>query len=87
MNFYTFPGWQKKLYFDSETDKIYTQYLDKGITVLREIDLSTGMLKEEEIRVPDFPYIKKLLIHDGYLFFLYQEKKFPRFQRLYRMQL
>ena len=87
MNFYTDPGWQKKLYNDVVTDKVYTQYLDKGITILREVNVNTGLLENEEIRIPDFPYINKILIHGGNLYFLYQEKQYPRFQRLYRMQL
>ncbi len=87
MNFYTFPGWQKKIYADQATNKVYTQFMDKGITVLREVNLKTGLLKKEEIRIPDFAYIRKILVHNGYLFFLYQEKHYPKFQRLYRMEL
>ncbi len=87
MNFYTYPGWEKKLYNDGPKKKVYTQFMKKGITTLREVDIHKGMLLEREIRIPDLPYIKKLLIHDGYLFFLYQEKSYPKYQRLYRMQL
>lgn len=87
MNFYTFPGWQKKIYNDVAKNKVYTQYMNKGISTLREIDIHKGDLMDHEIRIPDLPYINKILIHDGFLYFLYQEKKYPRFQRLYRMQL
>lgn len=87
MTFYTDPGWQKRLYTDELTNKVYTQYLDKGITILREINIHTGLLEPREIRIPELPYIKKILINDGNLYFLYQEKTYPKYQRLYRMQL
>lgn len=87
MNFYTDPGWQKKIYNDEARNKVYTQYMHKGITTLREIDINKGRLVDGEITIPDLAYIKKILIHDGYLFFLYQEKGYPKYQRLFRMQL
>lgn len=87
MTFYTDPGWQKKIYNDVARNKVYTQYMSKGITTLREIDIHKGMLTENEIRIPDFAFIKKIHIHDGHLYFLYQEKKYPKYQKLFRMEL
>jgi hypothetical protein len=77
--------WQKKLYNDRVTGKVYTQFIHNGITELREINLKHGSLKDGVIRIPDFPFISKLMVNDGYLYFLYQEKNYPRFMRLYRM--
>jgi hypothetical protein len=64
---------------------VYTQFIRNGISELREINIKTGQLNEQVIKIPEFPFISKLLVNDGYLFFLYQEKQYPNFMRLYRM--
>ncbi len=87
ITFHTEDGWQKRIYLDPVFNKIYTEYRVMSRTILREIDLSTGFLKPEKIRIPDFAYISKIMVHDGYLFFLYPEKGFPRYQRLFRMRI
>lgn len=85
--FHKEPGWQKRLYVDAATGKAYTHYMKNGVSVIREIDLKSGSLKPNEIKIPRFSYIKKIMIHDGYLFFLYEEKQYPRFMRLFRMPI
>ena len=87
ITFQTEPGWQKRLYVDPISNKVYTEYLVFGITTLREIDLTNGFLKDQKIRVPDYPYVMKIMFHDGFLYFLYQEKRYPKYQKLFRMQL
>lgn len=52
---------------------------------LREINIKTGQLTPQIIKIPDFPFISKLMVNDGFLFFLYEEKIYPNFMRLYRM--
>jgi hypothetical protein len=85
ITFHTADGWQKKLFNDKVTGKVYTQFIRNGISELREINIKTGQLNEQVIKIPEFPFISKLLVNDGYLFFLYQEKQYPNFMRLYRM--
>ncbi len=85
ITFHQTDTWQKKLYNDRVTGKIYTQFVRRGISELREINLKTGQLYDRSIRIPDFAFISKLLVNDGYLYFLYQEKKYPNYMRLYRM--
>jgi hypothetical protein len=87
ITFHTSDDWQKRLYNDRVTGKIYTQFVRNGITELREINLKTGLLKDQVIKIPDFPFISKLMVHDGFLYFLYQEKQYPHFMRLYRMAI
>lgn len=83
--FHKTDDWQKRLFNDRVTGKIYTQFIRNGISELREINLKTGQLYEPVIRIPDYPFISKLMVNDGYLYFLYQEKQYPHFMRLYRM--
>jgi len=87
ITFHTEDGWQKRLYADRSSHKVYTEYRVMSKTILREIDLYTGFLKEGKIRIPDFAYVSKIMIRDGYLYFLYPEKNYPRYQRLFRMRL
>jgi hypothetical protein len=85
INFHKSTDWQKRLYNDRVTGKIYTQFIRNGISELREINLKTGQLYDRVIKIPDFPYISKLMVNDGFLYFLYQEKQYPKYMRLYRM--
>jgi hypothetical protein len=87
ITFHKTDDWQKKLFNDQATGKIYTQFVRNGISELREINIKTGQLMPQIIKIPNFPFITKLMIHDGYLYFLYQEKQYPFFQRLYRMAI
>jgi len=84
-SFHRTDTWQKRLYNDRVTGKIYTQFMKNGLSELREINLKTGELYERKITIPDFPFISKLMVNGGYLYFLYQEKQYPNFMRLYRM--
>jgi len=85
ISFHKTDTWKKRLYHDRVTDKIYTEFLNKGISELREINVKTGELTNQKIKIPDFPFISKLLVNNGYLYFLYEEKEYPNFMRLYRM--
>lgn len=85
--FHKTDEWQKRLFNDQVNGKIYTQFIRNGISELREINLKTGQLGEQLIKIPDFPFVSKILVHDGYLFFLYEEKLYPHFMRLYRMAI
>lgn len=87
MTFQLTDGWQRSLYNDRVTGKIYTEFKLKGISELREINIKTGMLDPQVIRIPQFAFISKLMVHDGFLYFLYEEKLFPNFMRLYRMAI
>jgi len=87
ISFHKSDDWQKRLYNDRVTGKIYTQFMRNGISELREIDLKTGRLYDREIKIPEFAFISKLMVNDGYLYFLYQERQYPNFMRLYRMSI
>ncbi|MCX6225210.1 MAG: carboxypeptidase-like regulatory domain-containing protein [Bacteroidia bacterium] len=87
MIFQLTEGWQRRLYNDRVTGKVYTEYMQRGISELREINIKTGMLTPQVIRIPQFAFISKLMVHDGFLYFLYEEKLFPNFMRLYRMAI
>lgn len=87
ITFHLADGWQRRLYNDRVTGKIYTEFKQNGISRLREINTKTGKLTPHEIRIPEFAFISKLMVDDGFLYFLYEEKHFPNFMRLYRMAI
>lgn len=87
ITFHKIDGWQKKLYVDASSGKVYTEFLRNGISELREIDLKSGQLKSKVIKIPNFAHISKLMVQDGFLYFLYEEKQYPKYMRLYRMPL
>jgi len=87
MTFQTQPGWQKKLYLDPVRGKVYTEYLRGGISELREINIKTGTLTDQLIKIPQFDFLSNLMVQDGFLYFLYEEKYYPKFMRLYRMAI
>jgi|GEM_PF-1632452 len=87
ITFQTIDGWQKRLYNDQVTGKLYTEFLRNGITELREINVKNGSLSPNKIIIPKFENITKLMVNDGYLYFLYEERLYPNYMRLYRMAL
>jgi hypothetical protein len=87
ITFQTIDGWQKRLYNDVVTGKVYTEFLRNGITELREINVKNGSLSPTKIIIPNFENISKLMVNDGFLYFLYEERLYPNYMRLFRMQL
>jgi hypothetical protein len=79
--------WLKEVYVDRIRNKAYTTYRNlNGTWDLREIDLHTGEARFSQL-IP-FPFVQKLRVRDGYLFYIYkgfgqsQKKKLFR-QRIY----
>jgi len=71
---------------DPLTQKVYV--LEKKISswTLNPLDPSTGQT-EAEIRLPDLPGMDGISVHDHAVYFIYQEKNHPYYNRLYRYQL
>ncbi len=63
--------WLKKIYVDPVQKKAYTLFFsNNGTKELKEIDLETGELVSI-MRIP-FPYVEKISVHNGYVYFIYK---------------
>ena len=69
--FYKPTKWQKEIYVDDIDRRAYTLFINiNGTKELKEIDLKTGRLKLS-MTIP-FPYVEKLQIRNGFVYFLYK---------------
>jgi hypothetical protein len=69
--FYKSKKWQEEIYIDDEARKAYTLFVNNnGSKELVEIDLNSGRLKYS-MKIP-FPYVEKIKVRDGFVYFLYK---------------
>lgn len=75
----------KKIFIqDEKTGSCYAVFEDSGICSVGEIDLGTGRIIRT-VRIPSFPFIEKISVHDGKLFFLYKEKSEYEYKKIFMM--
>lgn len=80
------PGWSGKIWRDETTGRIYSSTVTKGITTLLLLDSNNfSILQKTEI--PQMPFITKMIIRDGFAYFLYIDRKSDKNRLLYRMRL
>ena len=79
-------NWKKDMLVDDALGKVYTLFLRDGIFTLYQIDLDNGKLGEP-IPIPDYPFIQKMQVHNGYLYFIYKEKNYDEYKKLFKMLL
>jgi len=77
---------QKEIYFDAKNGKYYGREIRNGLNSLIEIDVSTGkMIKYFTFK--GYPYIEKLCVSDGVLYFIYKDYSGDEYKRLYKSPL
>ncbi|MCF8373658.1 MAG: carboxypeptidase-like regulatory domain-containing protein [Bacteroidales bacterium] len=86
INYHLKENWREELLVDDALGKAYTVFLKNGLFTLNEIDLETGTL-EDPITVPKYPFIQKMQVYDGFLYFIYKEKNFDEYKKLFKMRL
>ena len=74
--------WGEEVLIDEVAGKAYTWFLEKGHPELHEIDLATGELGPA-MRIYH-PYVEKIRVRDGYVYFLYREFGSLQRKTLYR---
>jgi hypothetical protein len=78
--------WLKEVYVDRIRNKAYTAFRNlDGTWDLREIDLRTGEVRFNQ-RIP-FPYVQKVQVRDGYLFYLYRGFGQSQKKKLFRQRI
>lgn len=76
-----------ELFVDDARGKVYILFRKDGISTLMEINLSTGEL-ENPVTVPGLPYIEKIKVNNGNIYFLHTERNnLTEYKRLYRMKI
>jgi hypothetical protein len=75
-----------KLIMDQVTHEVFC--LERRTTewILNRVDLDKGILMEK-ILLPRFPGMKRITVYNKAVYFLYHEKHYPYYVRLYRYQL
>lgn len=86
IEFNKYPNWQKKIFVDKVTNKVYTHYRKNGISTIREIDMNTGYLKGI-IKIPNFQFVEKIKIRNGHIYFLYKDNSLMEYKKLYKMMM
>ncbi|MFZ4401416.1 MAG: carboxypeptidase-like regulatory domain-containing protein [Bacteroidales bacterium] len=66
--------------------RVYAVYKNKSTIQLKEIDLTTGLLKQQ-ISIPDFPFIENIKITGNQIYFLYKKNLNEELKQLYTMQI
>jgi hypothetical protein len=78
--------WKEEIWVDGKRNRAYTafQHID-GTKDLKEIDLRTGVVTFK-VNIP-FPYVQKIKVRDGYLYYVY--KGFGEYQnkKLFRQRI
>lgn len=86
INFHHEKSWKKDILVDEERGKVYTVFSEDGLFRLNEINLITGKLGPT-VLIPSYPFIEKIKIRDGFVYFLYKEKKHYQYKKLFKMPL
>ena len=86
LTFHHKDDWNKSILIDEKKGKVYSVFLNNGNYHLREIDLKLG-IAGIPIIIPNYPFIEKIKIRNGYVYFLYKEKKHYQYKKLFKMQL
>ncbi len=77
------------IFIDEVYNKVYTLFKINGISYLYEINLKDGSLGKA-IKIPDFPFVSKIQINNGNIYFLYTEnsnvyQEFNGYRKIYKM--
>ena len=75
-----------KYIYDKGSDRVFLLERKETEWILSILDTSTGKIMEK-IQLPDFPGMTGITISNNAVYFLYPEKHYPFYSRLYRYQL
>ena len=86
IDFHHIKNWKEQLLVDEVLGKVYTVFKRNGITSISEINITTGEIGKA-ILIPKFIFVDKLKIRNGSLYFLYMERSFTEYKKIYRMKI
>jgi CarboxypepD_reg-like domain len=79
-------GWSELILRDDVTGDLYTTTVSNGITTLYKLDPQT-LQPELLTEIKEMPFISKMIIRNGYAYFLYIDRKSDTNRMLYRMRI
>jgi hypothetical protein len=77
--------WEKEIFLDEATNKVYCLFLHSGIYELKEINLLTG--KPDHSTKIHYPFAKTIKVNDGYVYYLYKRAGEWENSKLFRQKL
>jgi hypothetical protein len=91
IDFHNNKHWVEDICIDEVYNKAYTLFRINGISYLHEINLKDGSLGKA-IKIPDFPFVSKIQINNGKIYFLYTEnsniyQKYNGYRKIYMMHI
>jgi len=85
--FYTDDRFRKlKFFTDPYSHRVYMLENLTGRWILEQLDPDRGVVIRT-IPLPDFPGMERIQIYDNAVYFLYQEKTFPYYSRIFRLAI
>jgi hypothetical protein len=83
--FYTDERFRKlKFFTDPYSHRVYMLENLTGRWILEQLDPDRGVVIRT-IPLPDYPGMERIQIYDNAVYFLYQEKTFPYYSRIFRL--
>lgn len=77
---------KRNFIYDKATEKYYVLFEKEGIQSIQEINLTTGV-PGLRVTLPDFPFTEEISVHNGILWFLYDDGSERGYKRIYRLPL
>jgi hypothetical protein len=84
IEFHKKRAWKENVFVDEKTNKIYTIFIQSGISRLYEINKQTGKLGNST-EIPNFKWIEKIIINDGVIYFMYRKNSDLELMRLFKL--
>jgi hypothetical protein len=79
--------WLKRsLLQDQAQEKFYVIFEERGRVSLHELNVATGELSAA-VTLPSFPYMERVTVHKGQIYFLYREDNFLEYKKIFRTGL
>lgn len=78
--------WEKDLFIDEKENKLYVHFIKNGISMLREINVNSGLLGNP-IKVPQMPFIENIKVHGGFIFFISKSNNENAVRKIYSKRI
>jgi hypothetical protein len=85
INYADDPDWVKEIIADEITSNVYCLFLKSGVYNIRRVNTQNGQI-EQILRIY-YPFVKKIKVRDGYVFYLYKGMGEGENSKLFRQKM
>ncbi len=85
INYADDPDWVKEIITDEISGNVYCLFLKSGVYNIRKVNTQNGQM-DEILRIY-YPFVKKIKVRDGYVFYLYKGMVDGENSKLFRQKL